>query len=152
MEITLNVNINAPALVDLIKQAMNVSSLKQPGNQAPGGTAVPTGPETVSGAEKSAPKAGKAKPAAAASGAPAPAVNVAPAAAENGVALTREQVKARLADYSADKRFGVNGVIALLANYGVQRVTDLAEKDFVAVKAEVDAALGAGAAAANPLD
>lgn len=148
MEITVNVNLNAPALVDLVKQAMNVSSRGGAAAPAPSGAPATTGPETISGSEKTAPKTSKAKPTA-----PAPAVNVAPAAAE-GVAvtaLTRDQVKARLADYSADKRFGVNGVIALLAKYDVQRVTDLPEKHFDAVKAEVDAALGAGAAVADPL-
>lgn len=40
-------------------------------------------------------------------------------------AITLEHLRNRLTDYSADSRFGMNGVLAILGKYGVQRISDL---------------------------
>lgn len=44
--------------------------------------------------------------------------------------LTFDQVKARLSDYSADKRYGMEGVIKLLAEFGQERITKLPEDQY----------------------
>lgn len=133
MEITLNVNINAPAFVELVREAMN---RQVPRANDPVSTVVPSEVETVSEQVKPAPKAAAKKAAAA----PAPAENKAPAAAETST-LTRDEVKARLSDYSADKRYGMDAVFALLAKYKVQKISELPEVSFVAFKQEIDEAL-----------
>lgn len=50
-------------------------------------------------------------------------------------------VKAKLQSYSDDARFGMNGVLAILNKYGVQRISALPEARYVEFVAEIDEAL-----------
>lgn len=87
--------------------------------------------------------------------APAAATPATPAAASaeggefaNPEAWTKDEkekhlatVRARLSDYSADKRYGMDGVFAILKKYGVERITALPTDRYAEFKAELDAAL-----------
>lgn len=160
MEITLNVNINAPALVELLTKAMNVDSGKV--NSIPPkpflsshkttspvveGAGPATPPfiakemaEKEAAGQQAAPEPKRGKKAAP----PAAATNAAPAAVTAAEGdLTLEVVRARLSDYSADKRYGMTGVFAILKEFGVDRITALPKEKYAEFKQQIDAALAA---------
>lgn len=64
--------------------------------------------------------------------------------------LTRDVVKAKLTDYSADKRYGMEGVMKKLSEYGVQRISDLPEAKFDVFYKDLEDSLAAPAK--GPLD
>lgn len=155
MEITLNVNVNAPALVDLLKTAIAAANANKPGTPKAPVTGAPP-PFIAAQVEKQNAEAAAAdvgtddtKPAKRGKkDAPAPATPAAaPAEAAVGE-LKLANVRARLGDYSADKRYGMEGVMKLLASYNVQRISDLPKDKYAEFMKVIDDAL---AASADPL-
>ncbi len=162
MEITLNVNIpSLDRFCDLLVKELSKEGKTFTGPTTP---AAPAGkaddsdiPAHIARAAAEA-AAAETKPAgkgrrstkeapAAATPAAAPAAAAGEAAATT---LTRDVVKAKLTDYSADKRYGMEGVMKKLGEYGVQRISDLPEAKFQAFYDDLSNALAAPAK--GPLD
>lgn len=64
-----------------------------------------------------------------------------PALTAQAGALDFTAVKAKLQAYSDDARFGMNGVLAILNQYGVQRISALPEARYAEFVKEIDEAL-----------
>lgn len=150
MEITLNVNINAPALVDLIQSAMKAQA--QNAMSAAGG---PVGAPKAAAEPKPTPApvlatAPKPVEAAAETAKPAPKARAKKAASAQTDApageITLPVLRDLLADYSADKRFGMKEVLARLSDFGVERISDLPKDRYAEFMGVLNTALAKPAA------
>lgn len=151
MDITLNVIVTAPGLEGLLKQLFaeaksetvkntrTLGDMLKNNSGAPAADALTTGGAQAPAADVTAKP--PAKPRGKKTDAPAAAEASAPAPAAAATTLTLAVVRARLGDYSADKRYGMKGVTDLLGKYGVTRISDLPEAKYDAFHQEIDEAL-----------
>lgn len=72
---------------------------------------------------------------------PAPVESAAPAAVE--AKISKDEVRKALELYGADKRFGMDGVVALLAEFDVKRISDLPADKYGEFKATIEERLTA---------
>lgn len=157
MEITLNVNINAPALVEIIREAMaqtagkpapRPSAAVEKEVAANNAAALSSDAADLTDTPKRGGRSKKDAPAPVAAAPAAPAAGAEEGEFANPAGWSKDQkdqklaiVRSRLSDYSADKRYGMDGVFAILKKYGVDRITALPTDRYAEFKAELDAAL-----------
>ena len=138
MDINITLDIKLPA--DLATAlAKLVGETTKPAGQRTLGQALAAGSSAQAPAAEEKPS--KAPKSAAKAPAPAKAESAAAATAAEGTAITIEALRKHLGDYSADKRFGSPGVVALLKKYGVAQVSKIPEDKYQEVYDDITAQL-----------